>query len=742
MIHILGIRHHGPGSARHLMEAFTSIEPDIVLIEGPPEGEQVLQWVADAAMKPPVALLGYVPTEPQKAVFYPFASFSPEWQAMKYGLAKKIPVRFMDMPLCHKLALEAIEENAQKSKEENTTDTTTKEETSFILQKSPLSYLAEAAGFEDAELWWEHQFEISAHPVEVFEAIAEAMHSLRENLPQRENKMEDIREAFMRKAIRTAQKEKFEKIVVVCGAWHVPALQQMPSAKEDNQILKNLPRVNIDTTWIPWTSDRLSFESGYGAGVNSPGWYHHCWQHPQDDGTIWLSHAAQVFRKNQIDISSAHIIEAVRLANSLASLRDFSKASLSELNEATQAVMCMGDEILMQIVWKDLIVGKNLGEVPEGTPQVPLQKDFEQIIKSLRLKKSSDYKDIILDLRNENDLKKSVLLHRLHLLDIDWGREMGSRGKGTFKEEWRLTWYPELSIKLLEKATWGNTVEDAGNQYLSHLATSSQQLDQITQILQKALPAELDKGVRKIIKRMDELSAGTSDTVVLMKAFVPLVQVSRYGNVRKTDIEMINFILDSIFYRLTAGLPMSCTGIDEAQASTMVENIKEVHQAIMLLDEPELKSNWLDTLHKISDVHAVAPKIQGFCYKTMYDAQDLDKETTAQIFSQALSTSQEPAHSALWLEGFLEDAASTLLIDEVIWEIVNEWVKQLQEETFVQVVPLLRRTFSTYSTPEKQKIAEKVKQGKSSILKVKQSTEIDHERAEKVLPILEKMFGI
>jgi hypothetical protein len=162
----------------------------------------------------------------------------------------------------------------------------------------------------------------------------------------------------------------------------------------------------------------------------------------------------------------------------------------------------------------------------------------------------------------------------------------------------------------------------------------------------------------------------------------------------------------------------------------------------MLLDEPELKSNWLDTLHKISDVHAVAPKIQGFCYKTMYDAQDLDKETTAKIFSQALSTSQEPAHSALWLEGFLEDAASTLLIDEVIWEIVNEWVKQLQEETFVQVVPLLRRTFSTYSTPEKQKIAEKVKQGKSSILKVKQSTEIDHERAEKVLPILEKMFGI
>ncbi len=740
MIHILGIRHHGPGSARHLAEALTEIEPDIVLIEGPPEGEQVLHWVADAAMQPPVALLGYVPTEPQKAVFYPFASFSPEWQAIKYGLEKKIPVRLIDMPLCHKLAFASAQENTEETSEKSQEEI--EANLSIYPRRNPLAYLADAAGFEDAELWWEHQFEMSVHPIEVFEAIAEAMQSLRENLPKREDKNEDIREAFMRKAIRTAQKEKFEKIVVVCGAWHVPALLQMPPAKEDNEILKNLPKVNVDTTWIPWTSDRLSFESGYGAGVISPGWYHHCWQHPKDDGTRWLSHTAQVFRKHQVDISSAHIIEAVRLANSLAALRDFSKASLSELNEATQAVMCMGDEILMQIIWKELIVGKDLGEVPEGTPQVPLQKDFEQSIKSLRLKKSSDYKDITLDLRSENDLKKSVLLHRLQLLDIDWGQEIGSRGKGTFKEEWRLTWYPELSIKLLEKATWGNTLEDAGNQYLAYLAESSQQLDQITKMLQKGLPAELDRGVRKIIKRMDELSAGTSDTAVLMKAFVPLVQVSRYGNVRKTDIETINFILDSIFYRMTAGLPMSCTGIDEAQAAAVVQLIKEVHQSVMLLDEPELKSHWLETLQKTSEVHAVAPKIQGFCYKIRYDAQDLDAEATAQVFSQALSTSQEPSFSALWLEGFLEEAASTLLIDEAIWEIVNEWVKELEEENFVQVVPLLRRTFSSYTAPEKQKIAQKAKQGKSSILKANLNTQIDHKRAEKVLPILEKIFGV
>ena len=37
-VHLLGIRHHGPGSARHVREALEELGPDIILIEGPPEG--------------------------------------------------------------------------------------------------------------------------------------------------------------------------------------------------------------------------------------------------------------------------------------------------------------------------------------------------------------------------------------------------------------------------------------------------------------------------------------------------------------------------------------------------------------------------------------------------------------------------------------------------------------------------------------------------------------------------------
>src|SRR4051794_8808770 len=95
---ILGIRHHGPGSARSVRAALERLDPDIVCIEGPPEAESVLLLAADPAMRPPVALLAYDTDQPERAAFWPFAAFSPEWQALRWALERDRPVRFIDAP--------------------------------------------------------------------------------------------------------------------------------------------------------------------------------------------------------------------------------------------------------------------------------------------------------------------------------------------------------------------------------------------------------------------------------------------------------------------------------------------------------------------------------------------------------------------------------------------------------------------------------------------------------------------
>jgi len=65
-VHVFGIRHHGPGSARSLLRALESLAPDLVLVEGPPEADTLLSFAAHAEMRPPVALLVYDPADPRR----------------------------------------------------------------------------------------------------------------------------------------------------------------------------------------------------------------------------------------------------------------------------------------------------------------------------------------------------------------------------------------------------------------------------------------------------------------------------------------------------------------------------------------------------------------------------------------------------------------------------------------------------------------------------------------------------
>lgn len=41
-IHLLGIRHHGPGSCRNVLNYLQELQPDLILVEGPAEAEALL----------------------------------------------------------------------------------------------------------------------------------------------------------------------------------------------------------------------------------------------------------------------------------------------------------------------------------------------------------------------------------------------------------------------------------------------------------------------------------------------------------------------------------------------------------------------------------------------------------------------------------------------------------------------------------------------------------------------------
>ncbi|WP_293997880.1 DUF5682 family protein, partial [Sphaerotilus sp.] len=467
-VRYFGIRHHGPGCARSLQRALDDWQPDALLVEGPPEAESLLHHLADAALVPPVALLVHALDVPQRAVFYPFARFSPEWQALQWAVGRGVTARFIDLPRTHALALDQAEAEAL-AEPPTDADEPAEPPVPRRLRGDPFDDFARADGHPDGESWWNRWIEERGADADadIFTAIHEAMTEMRRDEPPPEPR-EAQREAHMRQCLRTARKEGFERIAVVCGAWHVPALQDgVSSVKADAALLKGLPKLKVQATWVPWSHRHLT-RSGYGAGVVSPGWYDFLWQHdpkahPRAAG--WLAKVATLLRAHEIDCSSAHVIEAIRLADTLATLRGHATPGLADLDEAVRSVIGQGDDAVLGLIGHSLHVGEALGSVPADVPIVPLQRDVEAQQKRLRLKAEVAQRVLDLDLRQPNDLDRSRLLHRLRLLGLDWGvPDRGSRGaKGSFHETWRLQWAPEFAITLIEASRWGTTVEAAAS---------------------------------------------------------------------------------------------------------------------------------------------------------------------------------------------------------------------------------------------------------------------------------------
>ena len=736
VVRIFGIRHHGPGSARSLLRALESWQPDVLLIEGPPEAERVLPLVTHREMTPPVALLVYVPDEPWRAVFYPFAVFSPEWQSLRYGVSHDLTVRFIDLPQVHWLALLKPEPDREV------------QDAPF----SPLDQLAQAAGFEDGDLWWEHLVEERKSDDDVFDAILELMTALRAETgagPKSEQ-IGLLREAVMRSAIRDARKEGSRRIAVVCGAWHAPALVDLEGAKADARLMKGLPRVQVNVTWVPWSYEHLSRASGYGAGITSPGWYEHLWITPRQTTAHWLGRVARLLRDEGLDASAAQVIDAVRLAEALAALRERTCPGLQELNEVALTTFCFGNPVPLVLIRRRLIVGERLGQVPADAPTVPLQRDLAATQRRLRLKPDSSPNRLDLDLRKPNGLARSHLLHRLNLLGIPWGRMERVRGQlGTFHEIWALQWEPAFAVAVIEKAVWGNTLVAAAAAFARHLADQAPDLASITALLEQVLLADLPGAVEHVVSCLQAHTALTGDVAGLMEALPPLARTVRYGSVRQDarvaelDLAGIATVVDGLATRICIGLPLACASLDDDAARQMLERVEAVHTGLRLLQRPALLEQWQRTLQQLADQQGLHGLLAGRCCRFLYDQAAFSSEEVARRLRLVISPANDPAQAAAWLEGFLHRSGLLLLHDDALWAILDEWVAALPAASFEAVLPLLRRTFSAFPAPERRQMGERVRRGTLTPSIVADfSTDVDTARADAALPLLSQLLGL
>ena len=751
-LHIFGVRHHGPGSAALLKRALDKLNPACVLIEGPPEADNLIPFAGAVGMRPPVALLVHASSDANAAFFSPFADFSPEWQAIQWALAHRRPVRFIDWPggiTIHQM-MEAKKRDPEEIPIQDASD--------------PLDILAEIAGFTDGEAFWNSLIEqgrlgpssdsdAGASALEVFAAIERAMTDVRaaSEAARSEHSVrrDQQREAWMRIHLRQALKECEGAVAAVVGAWHVSALRDKSSAAIDKALIKDLAREKVEVTWVPWTNSRLSAGSGYGAGVISPGWYGHLWKlyarekptEPSAFAAQWQARTAALLRAEGYPASTASAIEAARLSLTLSALRERAVPGLEEMRESALASLCNGEDVPLRLIERKLYIGEQVGEIDASVPQMPLARDLALWQKRTRLKPEDLESEVRVDLRSEAGLLKSTLLHRLLILNVPWGKLIEAEaGRGTFREVWRLRWVPELSVSLAEVLVYGGTIEQAAANAQIERSQKTTSISEQAGLIRAALVADLPVAARCCIARLQEMAVDANEVTELMQAVAPLVRVLRYGTARDLPEAELRSLIHALSVEVNAGIRIASHNLDEDAASSRVAAMRGYDEAIHLFGDETLTESWIQQLQAIMKDDQVAAQVAGLALRRLHDLRAWDLEEVSSAFS--LHTRGEaPQRAGAFIENFLAGGSEVLLRDPSLLQLLDEWLCELSEDDFVESLPLLRRSFSAYDAVARRRLIERVAKGARDGTHLKVGGAAG-EMFDRALPLLYQILGI
>lgn len=693
-ISYFGIRHHGPGSARRLVEALDALMPSAVLIEGPADASSLLPMLADPDMVLPVALVTYAEDDPARASFFPFAQYSPEYQAALWAVRHNAEVRFIDLPASDRLSL--LNEDGDEPAPADD-----------AIVRDPIGALATAAGYDDGESWWRDVIEENPSASPIFAAVTDAMTVLRqetETLCAREA----AREAHMRLEVARAGKEADGPIAVVCGAWHVPALTASHTLSADRDLLKGRTKLKIKATWAPWTEPRLSFASGYGAGVSAPGWCQHVWETAgrDDSSAIWLARVARMMRDKGHFVSTASVIEAIRLGTALAAMRDRPAPGFEELRDAAIACLCFGERLLWDQIATDLLIGSGVGAIPEHTPLAPLLEDLQRQQRLTKLKPEALERELALDLRSDSGLARSKLLHRLLILGVPWGQLTDpGRSRGTFREKWTLCWQPEFAVQLVENLVFGATIKDAASGKILAAMAAETDLAGLAELVRNAMVADLANAVDLGISALEKKAALTSDCPSLLAALPPMADIVRYGEARAGAADHLAVMMPRLVVQAALALPYAARNLD-AEAAAMFRNaILAADRAIHLVElEPDILESWQQALRQILSDNQATRLISGLAARILYAADQLSADDAASLLARMLSPGTQIIDAAGFFDGFFDGAGERLIHDAPLRDAVDGWLVSLDEEDFIAHLPLFRRVFSVLDRAERRRL--------------------------------------
>ena len=776
--HVFGVRHLSPGGAWHLRRFLDRVQPTCVLVEGPADAGALIEDLLDARTVPPVAILAYTEDLPVRTLVYPLADYSPELQALRWAQEHGAEAQFCDLPsrvflgllraadqralerqrLAAKTAAEAAEaadaaagagddaaeagdDAAIEASDDQADDDAaieagddeagcvSSEDALARLEPRLSSYerLAERAGEETYEAFWERRFEHNCAPDSYRRAALELGRGLREIEEEtgRPDLAENlVREAHMRRVLADAiaRGHAPERIVVVCGAFHAPVIGLEQPAMSDAE-LASLPSAPCQLTLMPYSFFRLSSMSGYGAGNEAPAYFELFWQHLREDDleglpAEYLSRVVRELRAAGTHRSTAEVIEGVRLATALSALKGGQAPVLSDLRSAALTLIGHGSLGTIAEPLARVDVGTEVGSLPPGVAQTSIQEDFALQLERLRLGKYRKpvKEDLALDLRENRharqaaaaflDLERSYFLHRLRILEVGFGTlvDLGAQA-ATYKEHWHLVWAPESEIELVECVLLGETVELAVAYRLQRRLDDCQGIQEAARLVREAIWCGMPELTLSARRTLQALAVDSSDLAAAAGALGELAGLVRYGDVRRFEPGPFLPLIGDLFVQASLQL-VSSARCDQAQAQRLLGALDVVNRVGLEQSERVDEALWLKALQELADRDDVSPLLSGYACAILLERSLLSSAELAKEVSRRLSPGIDADLGAGWFEGLAQRNRYGLISRLPLWAELADYVSSLEDEEFRRALVFLRRAFGAFGRTEKRQIAE------------------------------------
>lgn len=329
-IHFAPVRHHSPACAVAVRAVIEELRPAAVLIEGPEEFTRLIPDLLHEETRPPIAVLSLggssagsgagggakardAEDEPAGAGFYPLASFSPEWVALRAGHSVGAELAFVDRSFGERSAAEralsgsaapgqdgvgegGIEDGAGSGTARPDPFARTLMSERYLAHSEAIAALARRLGCRDHDEVWDQLFEARASAEladwrtvfdDVFAWSALARLDYEEGVLAGDGSLD--REARMAARIaETVDRLSADRptgggagpVLVVTGAFHTLALVEALSGAPEGAPVRDRqpdggfgPPVEGEAWLVRYDHERLDGLRGYGAGMPSPGYY-------------------------------------------------------------------------------------------------------------------------------------------------------------------------------------------------------------------------------------------------------------------------------------------------------------------------------------------------------------------------------------------------------------------------------------------------------------------------------------